>query len=273
MASLREIKTRIGSVRSTLKITSAMKLVASAKLHKAQSAIENMLPYQRTLQEIVGCTGGASLETAELRDDARTAVVALSSNSSLCGGFNANAIRKTLSVLSETERPEIYAVGHKMSDALKAAGYDVGRDFSDLVARPSYASAAALADLLVEKYVSGAIDKVILVYNHFVSTSHQEAVSEVFLPFATSSQADGDGYLFEPSREEIAREVLPQMLQVKMYTVILDSVASEHAARTVAMQTASDNAEDLLSELTLEYNKRRQEKITSELLDIVGGSQ
>lgn len=325
MASLREIKDRIGSVRSTLKITSAMKLVASAKLRKAQKAIEALRPYERTLAEIytaIGSAGpaaapsplssSASLTLDPVRVNGSegalpfpadrvtpTAVVAIASNSSLCGGFNANVVRKALETIRGCEgEVEVYPLGRKMAEALRRAGYTADRDYNDLVGHPSYEQSAALARSLAERFERGELARVVLVYTSFVSASRQEPVAETYLPFGGDeilrvaqddrkgnqddnkngrdvilSESEESEYLLEPDAAALAAQLLPQVMLLKFHAAILDSAAAEQAARTLAMQTATDNAEDLLGELTLEYNKGRQQKITAEILDLLGGSQ
>ena len=281
MSSLREIKDRISSVRSTLKITGAMKLVASAKLRKAQAAAGAMLPYEQTLEGILSRVAAASggkvpdlrVPSEEDRAQGRTAVVVIASNSSLCGSFNANVIRAALGVLSGEGECDVFALGRKASEALRKAGYASAGDYNDLVARPSFEKAAGLASALADAYREGRYDKVVLVHNHFISSAVQKPVVESFLPFGWEME-DGavqTDAILEPSAGELLSALVPKVLEVKMYAALLDSVASEHAARTVAMQTATDNAEDLLSDLTLEYNKGRQQKITSEILDLLGG--
>ena len=291
MASLREIKDRIGSVRSTLKITSAMKLVASAKLRKAQRAIEGMRPYERTLAEILAAAGpqavaaSAAPAGADRKDGAaagpgKTAVVALSSNSSLCGGFNANVARKAIETLRACEGAvEVYPLGRKIAESLRRAGYCAAGDYNDLVAHPSYEASAALARTLAERFRLGELSRVVLVYNHFVSAASQVPTVEQYLPFSVEElsataapQAGSADYIVEPDAAALVAELLPQVLTLRFYAAVLDSAAAEHAARTLAMQTASDNAEDLLSSLTLEYNKGRQQKITAEILDLLGGA-
>ena len=287
MAALREIKDRIGSVRSTLKITSAMKLVASAKLRKSQRAIEGMRPYERTLNEILSsvsslcdvsavCSNLNVKVSEEDRQDPAVAVVAVSSNSSLCGGFNSNVIRKTLEAIkSETGKVEVYPIGRKMADAMKKAGFTSSADYNDLIGHPGYEKSAQLAHMLVDRYNAGEISKVLLVYNRFVSTSTQVPVVEIYLPFGNpeiEASVDEEEYIIEPDAESLAKELLPKLLVLKFHAAILDSAAAEQAARTIAMQTATDNAENLLGELTLEYNKGRQQKITSEILDLLGGA-
>ena len=304
MPSLKEIKGRIGSVKSTLKITSAMKLVASAKLRKAQQTIEGMRPYERKLQamleRLVAQTGGTGAsewsartmdeETSPVRQ--RVALVAFASNSSLCGAFNANAVRLALETLRSYGDADVtvYSIGRKMADAMRKVGKPSPADYQKLADKPSYAPAAELAEKLMEDFLAGRLDRIDLVYNHFVSSGKQVAVRETLLPMEISplaslgrndketvisnevekSEVD---YILEPSASALLADLLPKSLRLKFYTALLDSNASEHAARTVAMQTATDNGEDLLQELTLQYNKSRQQKITSEILDLAGGSQ
>ena len=313
MPSLKEIKGRIASVSSTLKITSAMKMVASAKLHKAQAAIGNMLPYEQRLSRILADLlsiseqpagavqqadsssqknrGYAPQNQPAARQDAesvnqigtggeigRVAVVAWSSNSSLCGGFNAAVIRKTLAVVKKWEQDgakvTVFSVGRKMADAMRKAGYPSPADYTKLADTPSYEGAAALADTLIAAFDEGRFDRVELVYNHFHSTASQPTRHEVYLPFSVENipEAAPEDFLVEPSREELIAQLVPTFQRLRIYTTLLDANAAEHAARTVAMQTATDNGNNLLQELTLEYNKSRQQKITSEILDLVGGT-
>lgn len=298
MASLKEIKDRIASVGGTLKITSAMKMVASAKLHRAQQAIGNLLPYEKRLHSMLSDL--MALQTPEgedglggltaVREVRKVAVVAFASNSSLCGAFNSNVIRKASAVVDEYRSAgldpsslTVYSVGRKMAEAMRRRGYRSPADFTSLSESPSYAAAAALAEELVDGFVSGRFDKVELVYNHFKSTASQPTVRETYLPFAADSAAEASSeaagqaaapadFILEPSAGQLLADLLPKVARLKVYSTLLDASAAEHAARTVAMQTATDNAEALLQELTLAYNKSRQQKITSEILDIVGGS-
>ena len=289
MPPLKEIKGRIGSVKSTLKITSAMKLVASAKLRKAQQTIEGMRPYERKLQQMLAhlMASGAKMSgeytrpmpTGEDAHKPRIAIVAFASNSSLCGAFNANAVRLTLETLKSYGDADVtvYSIGRKMAETMRKVGYPSPEDYQKLADKPSYAPAAELAESLMEAFREGRLDRVDLVYNHFVSSGKQVAVRETLLPMTAvisgeAKESDKD-YILEPSAAELLAELLPKSLRLKFYTALLDSNASEHAARTVAMQTATDNGEDLLQELTLQYNKSRQQKITSEILDLAGGSQ
>ena len=287
MPSLKEIKGRIGSVQSTLKITSAMKLVASAKLRKAQQTIEGMRPYERKLQGMLDhlVASGAKLSGEYTRTPAegagklRIALVAFASNSSLCGAFNANAVRLTLETIRSYGEADVtvYSIGRKMADSMRKAGHPSPADYQKLADKPAYAPAAELAEQLMADFLAGRLDRIDLVYNHFVSSGKQVPVRETLLPMgdvipseAKESEVD---YILEPSASALLADLLPKSLRLKFYTALLDSNASEHAARTVAMQTATDNGEDLLQELTLQYNKSRQQKITSEILDLAGGSQ
>ena len=287
MPSLKEIKGRIGSVQSTLKITSAMKLVASAKLRKAQQTIEGMRPYERKLQGMLDhlvasgakVSGEYTRTLAEGAPKQRIALVAFASNSSLCGAFNANVVRLTLETIRSYGDADVtvYSVGRKMADAMRKVGKPSPADYQKLADKPSYAPAAELAEKLMEDFLAGRLDRIDLVYNHFVSSGKQVAVRETLLPMgdvipseAKESEVD---YILEPSASALLADLLPKSLRLKFFTALLDSNASEHAARTVAMQTATDNGEDLLQELTLQYNKSRQQKITSEILDLAGGSQ
>ena len=310
MASLKEIKSRIASVKNTLKITSAMKMVASAKLHKAQSAIGNKLPYEQKLHKMLSGMlqdddlqnalrkelgfGSGDMSPVALQDTSRdavpvkeevprVAVVVFSSNSSLIGSFNANVIKKfsqTMSLLMEAgyepEDIDIYTVGRKVADAVRRDGYASYMDIPDLSDKPDYTKASALAEDLVGRFASGEVGQVILLYNHFASMSSQPSVRENYLPLALedyNETAEPVDYIIEPDPLELVRELLPLVLNLKIYTVALDASAAEHAARTVAMQVASDNAKDLISELTLAYNKGRQQEITAEILDLAGGMQ
>lgn len=291
MASLKEVKGRIATVNNTRKITSAMKMVASAKLHKAQGAITNMLPYERSLHRLfTNFLSGGDVQSCYTvaREVKRIALVVFSSNSSLCGGFNANVIKHTTQWLDEhqslgKEQILIYPVGKKVADALVKQGYAVQGDFQHMADKPSFSEASALAQQLMDLFEKGEVDRVELLYNHFKSTASQILTHEVYLPLQTCPPDDRKeegsrehkeetDYILEPSREELLATLLPKVLRMKLYTVLLDSNASEHAARTMAMQIATDNADDLLQELTLMYNKTRQQAITNELLDIVGGS-
>ena len=308
-------------MRGTLKITSAMKLVASSKLRRAQRAIEALRPYEEALASMLAAASSSAFmaggvwgqrainlgqrpfdpiphrpesrrpeDPAELGDGderpGRAVVVAFSSNSSMCGAFNSNVIKRTLSeiraISASGRQVEAWAFGKKVAEALRKAGIPVARDYTALVSHAEYSAVAAIAQELRALYASGDVDSVLLVYNHFVSTGRQEVVVEPYLcaaqlpdlqGIAQSACTEKDaGYILEPSRGGLLEFLMPQVLDLRLYAALLDSAAAEHAARMIAMQAATDNGESLLAELTLEYNKGRQQKITSEILDLVGGS-
>ena len=279
MSSLKEIKTRISSVKNTLKITSAMKMVASAKLHKAQTAIGNKLPYEQKLHHILAGLledddlqkamhdnlgfGNPHGHSAVVLQDVgldqiptkdvypRIAVVALSSNSSLCGAFNANVIKKyneTISILEgqgyTKDDIDIYVIGRKMAEAVRKSGYSIYDDRSELADKPSYEAAFDLASDLVDSFTSGEVSQVVLVYSHFASPASQPVVRENYLPLPLHDYDGTDGepvdYILEPDPISLVKHLLPQVLLLKIYTVLLDANAAEHAARTLAMQIASD---------------------------------
>lgn len=292
MASLKEVKNRISSVKSTRQITSAMKMVASAKLHKAQGRIESMLPYQRKLNEILTNFLGTdvSLESpyTEQRTVSRVAIVVCSSNSSLCGAFNSNVAKMLERTLEEyrslaKEDILIYPVGKKIEEAVKKLGYLPQGSYQALSEKPQYKEAYELAGLLMREFVEKRVDRVELIYHHFKSMGSQVLLREDYLPINLTQMMEEvsggepkeefhNDYIVEPSVSELIADLLPKVLSQKIYTVLLDSHTSEHAARMLAMQTATDNANELIQDLTKQYNKSRQQAITNELLDIIGGS-
>lgn len=296
MASLKEVKNRIGSVKSTRQITSAMKMVASAKLHKAQGRIENMLPYQRKLNEILTnfLSTDATFESpyTEVRPVEKVAIVAYSSNTSLCGAFNSNVVKmleKTLEGYKSLGKENIliYPVGRKVEDAVKKMGFVPQGSFQEMADKPSYVQAYELAGQLMKDFLEKRVDKVELIYHHFKSIGVQELTRDEYLPINLEKVAEEakeaveaehvarkfqNDYIVEPSTAELIATLLPKVLSQKVFTVLLDSNASEHAARMLAMQTATDNANELIQDLTKQYNKSRQQAITNELLDIIGGS-
>lgn len=304
MASLKEVKTRINSVQSTRKITSAMKMVASAKLHKAQGAIENMLPYQKKLNKILTNFLSADLPIespyVKEREVKRVAIVAFSSNTSLCGAFNANVIKMLLQTVGEyrtlgQDNILIFPIGKKVDEAVKRMGFQPQETSPTLSDKPTYQEAADLAHRLMGMFVSGEIDRVEIIYHHFKSMGTQILLRETYLPIDLTHIIDeeeqkeqmneeqkdkgeaerrevANDYIIEPNAEELIANLIPTVLSQKLFTAAVDSNTSEHAARTLAMQVATDNANELIQDLTKQYNKSRQQAITNELLDIVGGS-
>lgn len=321
MPSLKEIKSRIASVNSTRKITSAMKMVASSKLHHAQTAIENMLPYENMLEHILK-TFLVSASDVELPFDQerpvkKVALIVFSSNSSLCGGFNANIIKTMLHAIDEYRKQGltnddiiIYPIGRKVEEKVRKLGLRSAGSFVHLADKPNSAQCRDISVEAGTMFLEGKVDKVELIYHHFKSAGSQVLTRRTFLPIdlhddvgadndrdlssnlATKKSQEylknrnkqeeereqatvkplNDNFLVEPDLKTVLTELVPKELHLMVYTALLDSNASEHAARMVAMQTATDNADELLRELNLQYNKSRQAAITSELLDIVGGS-
>ena len=318
MPSLKEIKNRISSVNSTRKITSAMKMVASSKLHHAQTMIENMLPYETLLEHILKTFLASETDARtvlnEVRPVKRVALVVYASNSSLCGGFNANVIRLLQHVIDEytelgKENIVIYPIGRKVAEKAVKMGLNVAGDFTALAEKPNANDCITIARELGEKFISGEYDRVEMIYHHFKSAGSQILTRKPFLPIDIEEELKrdherdltsnvitkkvqeyikrkeeekkgehkeavplNDNFLVEPDMNTVLTKLIPKYLHMMVYTALLDSIASEHAARMVAMQTATDNADEILRELNLQYNKSRQQAITSELLDIVGGS-
>lgn len=289
MASLKEIKSRINSVKGTRKITSAMKMIASAKLRKAQTAITNFLPYQEKLDAILIrlLTSDTSYESPFIqeREVNRVGIVAFSSNSSMCGGFNSSTIKEFKSTYAKYENLGkdnilIYPVGKKIASAVKKVNLAVQGDYTSMADTPSYQEVQELAKDLIEKFVNKELDEIVLIYFHFKSTGSQYLTNKVYLPFALNPEEEAVqekssyevDYIFEPSKEEILQTLIPTVLYSRLFAALLDSNASEHAARTMAMQIATDNADELLYDLGIQYNKTRQQAVTSELLDIIGGA-
>lgn len=285
MASLKEIRGRIASVRGTLKITSAMRLISSAKLRSAQNALSGYLAYSEALEDI-GCKlmrvpglGDVAKSFAARREGGKVAVVVTSSNQSLCGAFNMSIIKEFEAAGYDKSNTVVYAIGRKAMLAIAKAGYHT-EDLCSMADHPSYEASASLADSLCEAFLSGTYSRVEFIYSHYVSASNQKVIREEFLPQSPENVQESPSagcydeeidYIVEPKSEAMLEKLLRQMLRMRFYAVALDAATSEHAARTLAMQIASDNAEDLLGELSLLHNKLRQQAITSEILDLVGG--
>ncbi len=289
MPSLKEVKTRIASVNSTRKITSAMKMVASSKLHRAQQAIERMRPYERQLNSIMS-TFVTSMESdvqtpyAASREVKHVAIILYTSNTSLCGAFNLNVIKAFNQLVADyrkkgAEVVKVYPFGKQAYDAVRKLGFTDVADYSALLDHPSYEKATAVAAEVMQMFEDKRIDHADLLYHHFKSAGTQILTTETFLPVSIEKDESANGkaegsnldFIVEPSKEAIVTQLVPKALHLKVFAAMLDSLASEHAARVVAMQVATDNADELLRELTLTYNKTRQQAITNELLDIVGG--
>lgn len=320
MPSLKEIKTRIASVNSTRKITSAMKMVASSKLHHAQVMIENMLPYETMLEHILKTFLASEADATTVfsveRPVKRIAFVVYASNSSLCGGFNANILKLMQHAIEEysylgKDNIIIYPIGRKVAEKVAKLGLKSAGDFTELADKPNVKQCIEIAMELGEKFKDGEIDRVEMIYHHFKSAGSQILTRKAFLPIDLTSELErdherdltmnvvtreaqeyqrrkntvvaereaadeakplNDNFIVEPDMNTVLSLLIPKLAHLMLYTALLDSNASEHAARMVAMQTATDNADELLRDLNLQYNKSRQQAITNELLDIVGGS-
>ncbi len=282
MANLKEIRSRIASVSSTMQITSAMKMVSAAKLKKAQDAITAMRPYANKLTELLQNLS-ASLDSdaggryAEEREVKKVLVVACTSNRGLCGAFNSNIIKQCISLAdSEYQNTSftVLTIGKKGKDLLEKH-YEIVSDHSSIYDHLTFENAAAIAEDLMQDFTSGTYDKIILVYNRFKNAATQYVTTEQFLPIVSVEGADQSGadYIFEPTQEDIVTTLIPKSLKTQLYKAIRDSFASEHGARMTAMHKATDNASELRDELTLTYNQARQAAITNEILEIVGGAE
>ena len=287
MANLKEIRTRITSVNSTMQITSAMKMVSAAKLKRAQNAVVQMRPYAEKLQEILSNVSG-SLDTADnpfvkVREEKNVLLVALTSNRGLCGGFNNNVIKQTKKLVAEYGESSITVlpVGKKANDAFKKSAFiakdNLPQNNSKLWDDLNFDNVNQLTLELMASYKDGAFDKIIIIYNSFKNAAVQLIKTEQLLPIVkTENKSDttaNTDYIFEPSQEEIIVDLIPNSLKVSFYKAMLDSLASEHGARMTAMHKATDNASEMIKELKLTYNKARQASITNEILEIVGGAE
>ena len=283
MANLKEIRSRIKSVGSTMQITSAMKMVSAAKLKRAQDAIVKMRPYANKLTELLENLS-ASLDSsdggvyAQNRQIKKALLVTITSNRGLCGGFNAYIIKKAKSLINEeysNVNISILSIGKKSSERFDKNGFNVVSKHDALCGALTFDNVAKVAEAIMEQFVAGNYDKVILVYNQFKNAATQIIMAENFLPVqATKNEeaASGD-YIFEPTKQEIVEQLIPKSLKTQLFKAILDSHAAEHGARMTAMHKATDNAGELKKELTLTYNKARQAAITAEILEIVGGAE
>lgn len=283
--SLKEVKQRIASVKNTQKITSAMKLISAAKLRRAQNAIEGMLPYRKKLDEmllsLLSSVNDFSTPFTRRSDVKNVAIVTISSNTSLCGGFNAAVIKETKAVIDEYSaqgaKVEIFPSGKKVADALVKAGLQVNVALMSQSAQAIYSDISASAYEFMRRFVAGELDCIELIYTHFHSAAKQIVTREKLLPFDFSTfertkTVNIQDYIIEPTKERLLEQLIPKVITMRLFTSFLDSAAAEHAARMLAMQIATDNADDLITTLVREYNKSRQQAITNELLDIVAGS-
>ena len=283
MANLKEIRSRITSVGSTMQITSAMKMVSAAKLKRAQDAITQMRPYANKLTELLENLS-ASLDAddggtySKVRDIKNVLLVTITSNRGLCGGFNSYIIKSAKSLMNdefENVNVEVLSIGKKSSEHFTKNDFNVASTHDTLFNDLTFENVSNVAEDIMRKFVDGNYDKVVLVYNQFKNAATQIIMNENYLPIQTTSNEGeqiGD-YIFEPGKKEIVEELIPKSLKTQLFKAILDSHAAEHGARMTAMHKATDNASELKKELTLTYNKARQAAITGEILEIVGGAE
>jgi len=283
MANLKEIRLRINSVGSTMQITSAMKMVSAAKLKRAQDAIIQMRPYANKLTELLNnlsasldsSDGGVYTQEREIKN---VLLVTVTSNRGLCGGFNAYIMKKAKSLINEeyaNAKVSILSIGKKSSEHFTKNGFNVASTHDALFGDLTFENVSIVAEGIMEQFVEGDYDKVVLVYNQFKNAATQIIMTENFLPVQA---ADNDSevvvdYIFEPTKQEIVEQLIPKSLKTQLFKAVLDSHAAEHGARMTAMHKATDNASELKKELTLTYNKARQAAITNEILEIVGGAE
>ncbi|MFJ1429724.1 ATP synthase F1 subunit gamma [Capnocytophaga canimorsus] len=280
MANLKEIRSRISSVSSTMQITGAMKMVSAAKLKKAQDAILAMKPYayklKQLLEQLSSALGSDNVYNERPEGVVNVLIVPITSNRGLCGAFNSNISKKALELEAQKYKNlnvKFYTIGKKGNDVLKKTN-KVFRHETHIFDNLNFAGASELASELMELYTSGQFDKIVLVYNSFKNAATQIVMEETFLPIQTvEAKESATDYIFEPSKEQIVEELIPRSLKIQFFKALRDSVASEHGARMTAMHKATDNANELRSQLKLTYNKARQAAITGEILEIVGGAE
>ena len=288
MPSLKEVRTRIDSVKSTQQITSAMKMVAASKLRKAQNAILKMRPYALKLNEILqnlssSIDNSAESAYSEVRHEEKILIISIASNRGLCGAFNANVIKESNRIIKEKYNRQdkvgnvfIYCFGKKIADFYTSKEYNVAETNIEIFDNLSFENVVPLAEHFMKEFALKKYDKIEIIYNQFKNAATQQLISEQYLPIQPSG---GNGetlvvdYIFEPNKEEIVHKLIPKALKIQLYKALLDSFASEHGARMTAMHKATDNAEELMKDLKLKYNKARQASITNEILEIVSGAE
>lgn len=288
MANLKEVKNRIGSVTSTQQITKAMKMVAAAKLRRAQDAITQMRPYAQKLTSIINNVSASIDESqvstpyAESREIKKVLIVVASSDRGLCGGFNSSAFKHAKAVIAQKYAGQdvtIMPIGKKSLEHFQKRGYKLVDKFSHLFEKLTFDGAREAAEFAMDKFVKGEYDQVEIVYNEFKNVATQIIQNEQFLPIKQEESADevekvsDIEYIIEPNEEEIFTQLIPKSLKIQFYKTLLESNASEHGARMTAMDKATENADELLKELKLTYNRTRQAAITKEILEIVGGAE
>jgi F-type H+-transporting ATPase subunit gamma len=283
MATLRDIQRRIRSVQSTQKITRAMKLVAAAKLRRAQERILSARPYASKMAELLGNLVSGADETGhpllEQREGPRRQIVVITADRGLAGAFNANILRRAVELVRESSSADVtlVVVGRKARDFFRRRPYTIKRDMLGFWDRLAYSHAAELADAFMQQYLDNEVDEVVLLYNEFRSVALQRPVRQQLLPILRTAP-EGEvaapvDYIYEPGPEAILGDLLPRHVRMQVYRALMESLAGEYGARMTAMEAATKNAKEMIDVLTIQYNKARQEKITKELLDIVGGAE
>lgn len=288
MANLKAIRRRIGSVKNTQKITRAMKMVAAAKLRRAQEAVQNFRSYSdlmiTILAEVSKDATADDHPLLERREAKKSLLIVISSDKGLCGGFNGNLCREVMRYVKEQEvTPVLSIIGRKAVDYFDRRDVEIDTKYKGVYDKPDYATAAEIAKGVAERYAAGDIDRIELAYNEFISMISQKPKVRSLLPIELPQAEVKEGaqdewvvpvdFIFEPGRQELLAELLPQYVEVQVYRALVESMAAEHAARMTAMDNATKNAEEMLDQLTLVYNRARQSAITSELMDIVGGAE
>ncbi len=290
MASLKEVRVRITSVNSTRQITSAMKMVAASKLRKAQNAILNMRPYAQKLTSIMqdlsnDLDGSDEGVYATDRGAHKVLIVTITSNRGLCGAFNANVVKSAVNLIEDKYAEQykkgnvnVMCIGKKGADGLISAGYKPVDIITDIFDHLLFENSVAIAEELMQLFMDKKYDRIILIYNQFKNAAVQLLQEEQFLPVTGADEADKKdeskaNYIFEPNKEEILEALVPKAIKVQLYKALLDSFASEHGARMTAMHQATENADEMIKDLKLTYNKARQASITNEILEIVGGAE
>jgi F-type H+-transporting ATPase subunit gamma len=288
MASLKEVRNRITSVNSTMQITKAMKMVAAAKLRRAQDRIIQMRPYAKKLNELIaqvsqGTEVGASSPYTQVREVKNVLILMVTSDRGLCGAFNTNVIKAAVAFINENYPVQlekgnvsVLSLGKKGSEAFTRRGIKVDNEFTDIFQRLSFDTAKEAAEKVMTAFAEGTYDEVVLVYNEFKNVATQIIRTEKILPLVseeTEEKSSNTDYIFEPSEEEIILELIPKAIKLSVFKAVLDSNASEHGARMTAMDKATENGGELLKALKIEYNRSRQAAITKEILEIVGGAE
>lgn len=292
MPSLKEVRIRIESIKSTQQITSAMKLVAASKLRRTQNAVQALAPYSAKLREILGNLSSSIDNTEEavyttVRPVQKVLLIVVTSNRGLCGPFNGNVIKAAKAHIDENYQElykngqlDLFTIGKKGSDFYKKNKYNVINVNNDIFDSLTFTNTTAIAETLMADFASRKYDRIEIIYNHFKNAGQQVLTIDQFLPIVPPAPQAGEkestvqaDFIFQPEKEALVKELLPKMLKVQLYKTILDSFAAEHGARMTAMSQATENATDLLKQLRLSYNKARQGAITKELLEIVSGAE